>query len=248
MLAQRVDPVDPERIHVAREKVLSALAEAHADVLRATYDELSTPRPYTIDKADIDARRLRSACLALLAHAPNGEAIARADQQYRTADNMTDAQAALSVLVDAGGAEAEAALSDFHAKWREDPLVLDKWFSVQAASKHPDTLERVLALRNHPDFTLENPNRARSLVGVFAMNLARFHDDQGRGYRFLGDVVAELQTRNPQVAARLVKPLTRWRHYEPERRVRMRETLQGIASSEKLSPDVYEIVSKSLAD
>ena len=246
MLAQRVDPVDPERIHVAREKVLSALAEAHADVLRATYDELSTPRPYTIDKADIDARRLRSACLALLAHAPNGEAIARADQQYRTADNMTDAQAALSVLVDAGGAEAEAALSDFHAKWREDPLVLDKWFSVQAASKHPDTLERVLALRNHPDFTLENPNRARSLVGVFAMNLARFHDDQGRGYRFLGDVVAELQTRNPQVAARLVSALNGWRRFEPGRRGRMKGELERLSKQPDLSKDVFEVIQRAL--
>lgn len=245
-LAQRVEPVDPERIHAAREQVLRTLAEAHAPVLRAMHDRLAAPKPYRVEKSDIANRRLQNACLGLLAALEDDDVRARAAKQYADANNMTEAQAALSVLVDLGGGEAERAVADFHAKWKDDPLVLDKWFSVQATSKAPDTLQRVLALREHPDFSLGNPNRVRALMGAFAMNLCRFHDADGRGYALLGSVIEALQDKNPQVAARMVAPLNGWRRYESGRRDKMKAELTRLSKIPNLSRDVFEVIQRAL--
>ncbi len=246
VVAQRLDEVDPAAVHGARERVLAALAEAHEAALVELYETHRPPGAYRVEKLDIDTRRVKNAALSLLSMLGEKHA-SRAAEQFDHADNMTDAQSALSVLVDIGGEHAERALAAFHAKWRHDPLVLDKWFSVQAGSRHPDTLDRVVRLRTHPDFTLDNPNRARSLIGVFALNQAQFHDPSGAGYRFLGDQVVALHAKNPQIAARLVSTLNGWRRFEPGRRATMKAELERVAAVSGLSKDVFEIVQRALA-
>ena len=138
-------------------------------------------------------------------------------------------------------------MADCYERYRGDILVLDKWFALQAVAQRPDVLEQVEALARHPDFTLANPNRARALVGSFAMNQWAFHRAGGEGYRFLADMILAVDRLNPQVAARLVSPLGRWRRFQPDRADRMRGGLERILKSPGLSKDVYEQVSKSLA-
>jgi aminopeptidase N len=182
--------------------------------------------------------------LAALGESEWTERIAR---QFERADNMTERQTALELLVDLPGPERDAALSQFYETWRGDPLMLDKWFNVQALSVLPDTCDRVVALARHPDFTLGNPNRVRALVGAFtAGNQVRFHGADGRGYRFLADVVLQLDAPNPQVAARLVGGFNQWRRFDPGRGALMRAQLERIAERVGLSKDVYEIVSRAL--
>ena len=162
--------------------------------------------------------------------------------------SFTDRQAALVILVDGAGPEREEALAAFYEQWKGDPLVLDKWFSVQALSKRPDTLARVLELSRHRDFKLENPNRLRALVGSFcAGNQVRFHAADGAGYAFLADVVLELDARNPQMAARMVSIFNPWRRFEPGRSALMQQQLERIGERSGLSKDVFEIVGRALA-
>ncbi|MCB1880480.1 MAG: aminopeptidase N C-terminal domain-containing protein, partial [Gammaproteobacteria bacterium] len=138
-------------------------------------------------------------------------------------------------------------LADFYQRWKSDQLVLDKWFTVQAVSKRSDTLEQVQQLTRHPDFSITNPNRVRSLVGAFcSANPVRFHRADGAGYRFLADRVLELDRLNPQVASRMLRLMTRWRRYDDSRQKLMREQLQRVLAADSVSPDVYEIGSKSL--
>ena len=161
---------------------------------------------------------------------------------------MTDQLAALSVLAGIDRPEKAQALAEFHAKWRGDPLVLDKWFTIQAVSPLPDTMARVRALAGHADFDLKNPNRVRSLVGAFASaNQVRFHEANGDGYRFLADIVIQLDPANPQVAARIVGPLGQWRRMDDARQTLMKAELRRILTMNDLSTNTYEMVSKSLA-
>jgi aminopeptidase N len=162
---------------------------------------------------------------------------------------MTDALAALAVLAGIACPERDAALAAFHAKWHDDPLVLDKWFSIQATSPLPDTVARVRALSAHADFDLRNPNRIRALVGAFAgANQVRFHDAKGEGYRFLADIVIQLDPANPQVAARLVGSLGQWRRFDAARQALMKGELSRILALTGLSKNTYEVVSKSMGD
>jgi aminopeptidase N len=160
---------------------------------------------------------------------------------------MTDRQGALGVLVSLEAPERVEALADFYRRYRGDTLVIDKWFVLQAIAQRPDTLEQVRRLATHPDFNLTNPNRARALVGSFAMNQWAFHRRGGDGYRFLADMIVDLDRINPQVAARLVPPLGRWRRFAEDRAALMRGELERILKMPKLSKDVYEQASKSLA-
>jgi aminopeptidase N len=161
---------------------------------------------------------------------------------------MTDVMAALGALASTDCPEREEALADFYAKWAAEPLVVDKWFSIQATAQLPDTLQRVEALQSHSAFNLRNPNRVRSLIGAFCQaNPAGLHGAGGAGYRFLVTNVLALNSLNPQVAARMVGPLSHWRRYEPGRRQLMREALERLLAEPDLSKDVYEIASKSLA-
>jgi aminopeptidase N len=160
---------------------------------------------------------------------------------------MTDRQAALGVLVSLQASERQAALDAFYQRFHDDPLVLDKWFALQASAQRPDTVDQVLKLAQHPDFTMNNPNRLRSLAGVFGANHWAFHSLDGRGYAFLADMIIAADKLNPQIAARLVPPFGRWRRFEPNRAALMRQALERVAATPGLSKDVYEQVTKSLA-
>jgi aminopeptidase N len=160
---------------------------------------------------------------------------------------MTDRQGALGVLVSLDTPERSQALDAFYARFKDDPLVLDKWFALQAAAQRPDTVDEVVKLSEHPDFTIANPNRLRSLAGTFGGNHWAFHRADGRGYAFLADMIIAADKLNPQIAARMVPPLGRWRRFEPKRAAMMREQLERIAATPGLSKDAFEQVSKSLA-
>jgi aminopeptidase N len=165
----------------------------------------------------------------------------------RSSNNMTDTMAALQALANTDCPERETVLTEFEDAWRHEPLVMDKWFSVQAASHLPGTLGRVRELTEHAAFDLKNPNRVRAVLGVFCLgNPTGFHAQDGSGYRFLGDWVLALDPINPQVAARLMGEIIRWRRYDDGRRKLMKAQLKRIVETDGLSPDVYELAAKSL--
>jgi aminopeptidase N len=168
--------------------------------------------------------------------------------QYNAADNMTDRMAALHALTHCAVPERSAALEDFHARYAGDPLIIDKWLSVQACIPEPATLDRVKALTSHPSFSMANPNRVRALIGAFAMmNQSQANRADGAGYDFIVDTVLAIDPRNPQVAARLLSALKSWRMFEPVRRSRAETALRRVASAPSLSRDVGDIVSRALA-
>src|SRR5262245_35734608 len=246
-LGQELEALDPEAVHVARRFAVRALARAHRPVLVATYRALSERTGTDIDKAAIDARRLKNRALLYLASLEEPETIALAWQQFERARNMTDSEAALAALVGIDCRERELALDSFYRRWKHDPLVLDKWFRMQALAPQKDTLERVVALAAHPDFTLRNPNRVRSLLGAFSQaNPARFHSPDGRGYAFLAERVLALDELNPQLAARLVSAFNQWKRFEPVRRAAMLAELERVAAHPRLSRDTGEIVTRAL--
>ena len=176
------------------------------------------------------------------------DGIALAKAQFDAAQNMTDVLAALLALSAVDCAERRAALVAFYQRWRNDGLVLDKWFGIQAMSPLPDTVSEVRTLARHPDFDLKAPNRVRALVSSFASgNQVRFHDASGGGYRFLADMIIALDPMNGQVAARLVSPLGQWRRVEPARQTLMKQELQRILDAPGLSKGTYEMGSRSLA-
>jgi aminopeptidase N len=203
--------------------------------------------PYRLTSAAIGRRSLKNLCLAYLVLLETDAVAMLCMEQFESADNMTDRLAALTCLANSDLPQREAVLAAFYQSYQDDPLVVDKWFTVQAASCRTDTLEQVQRLLRHPAFTLKNPNRVRSLVGAFAHgNPARFHDPAGGGYRFLADRVLELDPLNPQVAARLVAALSRWRRFDENRQQLMCAELERIQAQPGLSRDVGEIVNKSL--
>jgi aminopeptidase N len=243
-LADQMEIADVDAIHAVRDAARVAIGGALRDKLRAAYDRFADTGPYSIEGAAIGRRSLRNACLAYLGA---GGDPALAKQQFDTAGNMTDSLAALSVLAAIDCPERIGALAVFHAKWRDDPLVLDKWFSIQATSPLPGTVAHVRALSAHADFDMRNPNRVRALVGAFAgANQVRFHDGTGEGYRFLADIVIRLDPANPQVAARIAGPLGQWRRMDTARQSLMKRELTRILTLPGLSTNTYEIVSKSL--
>lgn len=167
--------------------------------------------------------------------------------QYRTGHNMTDVVAALSLLAASEVPERDEVLADFEACWHDDPLVMDKWFAVQAAAPRTDTLTRVQTLMRHPSFSIRNPNKVRALIGTFAAgNPVCFHAADGSGYRFLTDRVLELDLLNPQVASRIMRVMARWRRYDSGRQGLMQGQLQRVLGMERVSKDLYEIAAKSL--
>ncbi len=249
VVGQEMETIDPEALFVAREFLRRHLGAVHAEVLQRVYQQASGAHAYSNDKASIDQRRLKNTTLAYLVAGEVPGAIHWASQQFSSADNMTDAQAALMILCDVDTPETEEALAQFYVRWREDPLVLDKWFALQAASRRPDTPDRVESLCRHEDWSLRNPNRVRALLGTFcAGNQVYFHQASGRGYRLLGDMVRQLDPLNPQVAARMVSIFNPWRRYDEERQSLMRKELEGVRDAPGLSKDVFEIVNRALAE
>jgi len=214
--------------------------------LRETYRRLQDEGPYSPDAASAGRRALKNVCLDLLA-AAGVSAIALAARQYHQATNMTDRIAALSTLSLHPAPERQAAIDDFYRRYAGDPLIIDKWLSLQAAIPEVATLERVRALTRHPAFSLSNPNRVRALVGAFAQtNQTQFNRPDGAGFAFLADTVLALDPKNPQVAARLSTALRSWRALEPTRRAHAEAALQRIAAAPNLSRDVSDIVARSL--
>jgi aminopeptidase N len=246
LIADRMDVVDPDAIHRSRDALRNAIGAALGGPLLAAHrsdgvsgDDLS-PNAKGI-------RRLRTVALNLLSAADERQGALLAKAQFDAADNMTDRQGALGILVSLDAPEREAALGAFYERFRTDALVLDKWFALLAAAQRPDTVDQVLKLAGHPDFALTNPNRLRALAGTFGGNHWAFHSPDGRGYAFLADMILAADQLNPQVAARLVPSFGRWRRFEPRRAELMRQALERIVAAPGLSKDVFEQVSKSLA-
>ena len=246
LIAERMDVVDPDAIHAAREDLRQAIGGALGDDLLAVH-RLGGAVGSDLSPNAKGIRRLRTVALGLIAAADDAQAAALAKTQFDSADNMTDRQGALGVLVSLDAPERQAALDAFYERFHDDPLVLDKWFALQAAAQRKDTVDQVLRLAQHPDFTITNPNRLRSLAGVFGGNHWAFHSADGRGYAFLADTILAADKLNPQIAARMVTPFGRWRRFEPKRAALMKAALQRIAGTAGLSKDVYEQASKSLA-
>ncbi|MDT8450311.1 MAG: DUF3458 domain-containing protein, partial [Wenzhouxiangellaceae bacterium] len=246
-LAREYKPVPVDAIHTARTTLRAALATALAGSLRETAQRFHPRSAWRFTPDDVAGRRLANSARGLLVSVLDPEAVDEAVSVYRAADNMTDRFAALAALVHAGADPAAELLADFERRHGDNPLVMDKWFAVQARVANTDTVELVERLMRHPAFSLNNPNKVRALVGIFGLhNPVAFHRVDGAGYRLLGDVVAKLDDINPQVAARLVAVFNRWADYDETRALLMREQLESIRGIAGLSPDVDEIVSAAL--
>ncbi len=246
-LGTQMAVIDPDAIHTVREFARKTLATAlRADWL-AAYRRNVTPGAFSVDAAAIGKRALKNLCLAYLMAAEDAEALGLCLGQYHGATGMTDVIAALQFLSNSPAAERDEAIADFYNRWKGEPLVVDKWFSVQAMSHRADALARVRALLDHPAFEIRNPNKVYALIGGFANgNPVRFHAAGGEGYRFLADQVLRLDPMNPQVASRLMGPFSRLRRYDAARQALMKAELERIVGTPGLSSDVYEIASKSL--
>jgi aminopeptidase N len=251
-LTEISEVADVDAIHAAREFARKQLADTLFDTLWTRYQanrELSRSTAYVAEAEHFARRALQNIALSYLMLTEKQEVLTACIDQFDTADNMTERLTALAVLVNSPFAEEKAkALAVFAENFKTNALVMDQWFSVQAGSPLPGGLERVKALMQHPAFTLKNPNKVRALIGAFAgQNLINFHAADGSGYRFLADLVIELNGFNPQIASRQLAPLTRWRKYDSARQALMKAELERIRNSGNLSSDVFEVVSKSLA-
>ena len=240
--------VDPDAVFAARAALRAAVGEYLAGPLFDHYRRLSESGPYRPDAASAGRRMLRNTCLDLLVATQQPEAISLAARQYQAADNMTDRMAALSALSLCDVPERAAALDDFYARYADDPLIVDKWLTLQATVPEPATLDRVRALTSHRAFSFANPNRVRALIHAFALaNQKEFNRADGAGYDFIVETVLALDPKNPQLAARLVSALKNWRMLEPVRRERAEAALRRVATAPSLSPDVGDIVRRALA-
>ncbi len=241
--------VDPDAIFRAR-MALRALMGLHLNAaLTATYEGLAHTGTYSPDAVSAGRRLLKNVCLDLLAATQESHAIRLAATQYQAADNMTDRMAALGTLSLHDAPERKAAFDDFYQRYSDDPLIIDKWFSLQAMTPDPSTLDRVRALTGHPAFSMANPNRVRSLIGAFAQsNPTQFNRPDGKGYEFMADRILELDPNNPQVASRMTTAFKSWRILEGGRSARAKAALQRIAGTPSLSRDVRDIAQRALAD
>ncbi len=247
-MGDQMAEVAVDGIHHARRWLKQALAQALREDLLRVYRDNFTPG-YEISSEAIARRRLKNLSLGYLMSLEQPEIDRIALDQFESAGNMTDVMAALVNLVNRDIPERSQALEQFEQKWSQDPLVMDKWFAVQAGSQLPGTLDRVKSLMNHAAFSLRNPNKVRSLIGAFcAGNPAAFHNADGSGYRFLADQVIALDGMNPQIAARLLRMMSRWRRYDERRQALMRQEFERVLAQKDISRDVFEIASKSLAD
>ncbi|WP_442113261.1 aminopeptidase N [Pseudomonas sp. NUPR-001] len=250
-LTEISEVADVDAIHAAREFARKQIADQLFDALYARYQAnrgVSRDTPYVAEAEHFARRSLQNIALSYLMLSGKPDVLAATLEQFDACDNMTERLTALAVLVNSPfEAERAKALDVFAENFKDNPLVMDQWFSVQAASTLPGGLARVKALMQHPAFTMKNPNKVRALVGAFAgQNLINFHAADGSGYRFLADLVIELNALNPQIASRQLAPLTRWRKYDAARQALMKGELERILASGSLSSDVYEVVSKSL--
>jgi aminopeptidase N len=246
-LAECMEVADPEAIHIARLRLVRDIATRYRTRFEGAFRHFTVTGPYSPDAQAAGRRALRNAALGYVSTLDDSTSRALAFMEFRRAENMTDALAALTCLVNCGGAERERALAMFHDKWKDEALVLDKWFRVQATSWLPGTLHRVKALAGHAAFDLRNPNRARALLHSFANdNPMHFHAADGSGYRWIAEHVVALDRLNPQVASRLARAFDRWKKYDAGRQAHARQALESIRDAEGLSGNVAEVVGRAL--
>ena len=247
-IAKRGDTVDPDAVHKATRRLDRAVAEAGREVLLAAYEANTSDAQFSPDAASAGRRSLKNIALWRLNDLGTEEMRAKALAQFEAADNMTDSAAALAILVHTGGEEADRALDAFHARWKHDPLVLDKWLALQAGSPATDTVKRVKELRARGDIEWTNPNRFRSLVGAFAGNHARFHAADGSGYRFFADQIEWLDSLNPQTTARMATAFETWRRFDPDRQTLIRGEMIRLLERPTCSRDLFEILTRLLGE
>ena len=244
-IGDQMPVVDPSAINSAREALRRDLGQQLEHQWRDAY-ERSHAIGFELSPQAKGARRLRSIALGFIVASGAEDGPPLALRQFSEADNMTDRQGAFGVLANSMAPERDTAVAAFYDRFKDNGLVLDKWFSTQAFSIRPDTLDRVEELSRHPAFTLNNPNRLRSLVGAMTGNQLAFHEASGRGYRFLADMLLKVDAINPQTAAKLVPPLGRWRRFDTARAQLMQTELRRLLGAPGLSKDMFEQVSKSL--
>ena len=247
-LAELQPQVDPDAIHQAREFVAFELVKnLHAD-FKAVYERNQLAGDYVFDAENVASRDIKNTALSYLLRLNQGDVISMAMNQYDNANNMTDSLAAMGALANVECKERHDVLQRFYDTWQYDPLVVDKWFSVQSRANQPDALEQVKKLVGHAAFDIKNPNKVRAVVGGFAFgNPVNFHNKSGAGYQFIGEKVIELAKLNPQISARIASAFSQWRRYDESRQNLMKTQLKSIEQTRDLPKDVYEIVSKSLA-
>lgn len=246
-ISQTQEVIDPAAIDQARTHILKAIKRAHKDALVRLYEQNRNTGEFAISPEAMGRRALQNTVLELLTVSNGTGCATRAKAHYEHADNMTDIVAALSCLSDSTQPERDEVFADFYRRFNGYPLVVDKWFSLQAIANRSEIFDDFAKLRQHQDFNIKNPNRVRSLYSAFAINNpVKFHDQSGQGYGLLRDVIIELNEINPQIAARQVVPLREWRRYTPTLQSHMKEALQSIMDTPNLSNDVFEVVSKSL--
>ncbi len=245
-LGDQMSLVDPDAIHAARDALQGEIGRTLESEWRTLHHD-NARNGFSLSSDAREARRLRGVALSYLVASGTADGPAIAFDQFDSADNMTERQMALSILASGASAQRDAALAAFHERYAGNALVIDKWFTTQAVSFHPETVEIVETLAAHPDFTLSNPNRARSLWGAFGANQWAFNRADGKGYALMADVIIALDRLNPQTAARLVPPLGRWKRFDAGRAALMRAALERIVATPGLSKDVMEQASKSLA-
>jgi len=246
-IAEFSESIDPIAIHQAREKVVGALASALELEFKNCYERLNIKQEYAPVHKQMASRSLKNLCLSYWAKA-SAEGVQQAEQQYNESDNMTDQISALTILVnEANKDQAQIVLDKFYQQWQHDSLVVNQWFSVQAGSTALGTVSHINELLAHSAFDWRNPNKIRAVLGAFAnQSLVNFHQMNGEGYEVLKDAILRLNKANPQIASRLITPLTRWKRFVPAHSKLMKEQLETILNSGELSKDVYEVVSKSL--
>jgi len=245
-LAEQYEVIDIEAIDNVRLFVRQELAKAlEADLLK-TYQTNHVSHAYRFNAQDMAQRSLKNTCLAYLMELEKADYTALCVKQFAADENMTDVMASLGALANHDGEARETALQQFYEKWQHDPQVVEKWLAIQAGSRLPATLQHVKSLLDHPAFSLKNPNKVRSLIGRFCQTNPRFHDIRGEGYKFLSGHVIKLDKLNPQIAARLVQALARWKRYDDKRKSLMQAELKRISEQSGLSKDVYEVVGKML--
>lgn len=245
-IAELFEIIDPQAIALVREALVRTLARELADEFFAVYNA-NQQAEYHVDHAEIGKRSLKNICLYYLAFGDMDLADKLVQAQYHHANNMTDSLAALSAAVAAQLPCRDALLADYDERWHKDGLVMDKWFMLQATSPAQNALLTVRRLLSHRSFSMGNPNRIRSLIGAFASgNPSAFHAEDGSGYRFLVEMLTDLNTRNPQVASRMIEPLIRLKRYDAHRQALMRQALEQLQGLDKLSGDLYEKITKAL--
>ena len=240
------EDVDPDAIYAARKGLRGALGRAYAGALAALHAELADSSPFSPDAAAAGRRALRNVALGLFVDGDVIQGLELAHRQLADADNMTERLGALSAIAFKPDDAREHALDAFGRRYAAEPLILDKWFALQAQIPERETLERVRGLMNHHAFSLANPNRVRALIGGFTANQREFNRADGAGFALLEEMVVALDPTNPQIAARLLTAMRSWRSLEDIRRGHAEAMLRRIAAKPSLSPDVRDIVTRSL--